>query len=73
VLNVSACRFGAPGFLSYPHFLDADPYFREKVNGMNPDRKKHQVYFTLEPVSIRAAAAAAAAAVVVIVVVVQFN
>ena len=62
VLNVSACRFGAPGFLSYPHFLDADPYFREKVNGMNPDRKRHQVYVTLEPVSIRVVAAAAAAA-----------
>jgi hypothetical protein len=49
VLNVSACRFGAPGFLSYPHFLDSDPYFREKINGMNPDRKRHQTYFTLEP------------------------
>lgn len=49
VLNVSSCRFGAPGFLSYPHFLDADPYFREKVNGMSPDRKKHQAYVTLEP------------------------
>lgn len=51
VLNISACRFGAPGFLSYPHFLDADPYFREKVNGMNPDRKKHQVYVRLEPIT----------------------
>ena len=51
VLNVSSCRYGAPGFLSYPHFLDADPYFRNKVNGMNPDRKRHQLYVTLEPVS----------------------
>ena len=49
VLNISTCRFGAPGFLSYPHFLDADPHFREKVNGMNPDRKRHQTYLTLEP------------------------
>lgn len=49
VLNISSCKYGAPGFLSYPHFLDADPYFRNKVNGMNPDRKRHQMYVTLEP------------------------
>jgi hypothetical protein len=48
--------------MSYPHFLDADPYFREKVNGMNPDRKRHQVYVTLEPVSNRVVVVAAAAA-----------
>jgi len=52
VLNVSACRYGAPGFVSYPHFLYADPYFSEKVKGMNPDPMKHESHITLEPVSI---------------------
>jgi hypothetical protein len=51
VLNISSCRYGAPGFVSYPHFLDADPYYRERVEGMRPDPEKHKFYLTLEPVS----------------------
>ena len=32
VYNASACRFGAPIFMSQPHFYQADPYFAEQVN-----------------------------------------
>lgn len=49
-LNVSACRFGAPGFTSYPHFYEADPSYRDSIEGMKPDPKKHEVYIVLEPV-----------------------
>ncbi|XP_038214513.1 protein peste-like [Zerene cesonia] len=49
VMNVSACRYGAPAFLSLPHFLHGDPELRTKVNGLNPDPKKHSFYFGVEP------------------------
>ncbi|KOB76698.1 Cameo2 [Operophtera brumata] len=35
VMNVSACRFDAPAFLSLPHFLYADPALREGVSTIN--------------------------------------
>lgn len=50
-LNVTACRYGAPAFVSYPHYLDADPYYTRSVRGMKPDPNHHRFYITLEPVS----------------------
>lgn len=35
-LNVSSCRFGAPAFVSLPHFLGADPYYPSKIDGLEP-------------------------------------
>uniref|UniRef100_A0A8D9B0S2 Protein croquemort n=1 Tax=Cacopsylla melanoneura TaxID=428564 RepID=A0A8D9B0S2_9HEMI len=49
VLNVTSCRFGAPAFVSYPHFFRADPYYASLVHGMRPKRRKHEFYLTLEP------------------------
>ncbi|XP_026732809.1 protein peste-like isoform X1 [Trichoplusia ni] len=49
VMNVSACRFGSPAFLSLPHFLDGDPQLREAVEGMRPDPDAHSFYFAVEP------------------------
>lgn len=34
-LNVSDCRFGAPAFVSLPHFLHADPVYASKIDGIN--------------------------------------
>ena len=51
LLNVSACRYGAPAFVSLPHFYKADPILRKKVLGMNPKEEDHSFYITLEPVS----------------------
>lgn len=31
VYNASACRFGAPIFMSQPHFYQADPYYLSLV------------------------------------------
>lgn len=49
LLNVSSCRYGAPVFVSLPHFHRADPSLRERVVGMNPDEENHDFSITLEP------------------------
>ncbi|XP_038214929.1 protein croquemort-like isoform X1 [Zerene cesonia] len=40
-LNVSACRFGAPAFVTRPHFLDMDPYYPNKIAGLGPEKKQN--------------------------------
>lgn len=50
VLNISACRFGTPVFMSFPHFYKADPFFLNQVDGMSPEEEKHKFYMTFEPV-----------------------
>ncbi|XP_048480470.1 protein peste [Plutella xylostella] len=49
VMNVSACRYGAPSFITLPHFLYADEELRELVTGLQPDEDKHSFYFSVEP------------------------
>lgn len=49
VFTLAPCKFNAPIYISMPHFLDADPYFLSKVNGLTPDRDKHEFYIDLEP------------------------
>jgi len=50
-LNISSCKFGAPAFVSMPHFYLADPSYRESLSGMSPNREKHELSIVLEPVS----------------------
>ncbi len=40
-----------PIFASKPHFLHADPLFRQDVVGMNPDPTKHDSYLAVEPIT----------------------
>jgi scavenger receptor class B protein 1 len=49
LVNVSSCRFGSPSFASLPHFYSADPYYLDSVEGLKPDKRKHQFFLTLEP------------------------
>ncbi|KAJ1519319.1 hypothetical protein ONE63_004618 [Megalurothrips usitatus] len=49
VANVSACRYGAPAFVSFPHFHLADPAYRAAVGGMRPSADSHAFYIALEP------------------------
>ncbi|XP_013187176.1 protein peste [Amyelois transitella] len=49
VMNVSACRFNSPSFVTLPHFLHADPRLKELVTGLEPDPEKHTFYFAVEP------------------------
>lgn len=51
VMNISACRYSSPTFMSYPHFYRADEYYLEDIEGLTPSKKEHQSYFILEPVS----------------------
>ncbi|XP_030749243.1 scavenger receptor class B member 1-like [Sitophilus oryzae] len=47
--NISPCQYDAPVYLSFPHFLDADPSLINEVEGLNPVRQKHQSYFRIQP------------------------
>ncbi|KAH8377767.1 hypothetical protein KR093_007059 [Drosophila rubida] len=49
VMNVSACRFDSPVFMSYPHFYNADPFYLGQVEGLAPDREQHEFYMVVEP------------------------
>ncbi|XP_051170165.1 protein croquemort-like isoform X2 [Leptopilina boulardi] len=49
-LNVSLCKFGAPAFISLPHFYLADPSYGEKIEGMNPNKVLHETHVVLDPV-----------------------
>lgn len=49
VINISGCRFGTPVFMSYPHFFNADPFYRQQVLGLMPSKKRHEFYMILEP------------------------
>uniref|UniRef100_A0A8D2AW16 Scavenger receptor class B member 1 n=1 Tax=Sciurus vulgaris TaxID=55149 RepID=A0A8D2AW16_SCIVU len=50
IQNVSTCRFGAPLFLSHPHFLNADPVLAEAVVGLRP-QEEHSLFLDVHPVS----------------------
>ncbi|XP_075588700.1 uncharacterized protein LOC142597650 [Dermatophagoides farinae] len=49
VFDISACQQGAPIFISLPHFLDASDYYRKQLNGLHPNRTKHESYIDIEP------------------------
>lgn len=40
---------GAPLALSYPHFYQADPRFLNAVEGLEPNKERHQFYVDLSP------------------------
>lgn len=51
-MDVHGCYYGFPIALSYPHFIYGDPYLSKDVeHGLNPDPKKHQSYFVVQPES----------------------
>lgn len=49
VTNVTRCRYGAPGFISFPHFNFADEFYTDQVEGLKPIPEKHTLHITLEP------------------------
>jgi lysosome membrane protein 2 len=52
VLNLTAVfEENAPVFASKPHFLDADPGYRENVTGLKPNRALHDSYLDVEPIT----------------------
>jgi len=49
VRSISKCRFGAPAFVSFPHFYKADPSYLLNIKGLNPSQKLHEFYIAVEP------------------------
>ncbi|XP_035713414.1 scavenger receptor class B member 1 isoform X2 [Folsomia candida] len=49
VFNVSHCQFNSPVFLSWPHFLNADPKLSENIVGLNPKPELHTFYVDIQP------------------------
>ena len=49
VFNMSACSFGSPVMISWPHFFQADPKLLEDVVGLKPEQSKHQLFMDIQP------------------------
>lgn len=48
VFSLSQCQLGAPIYASLPHFLDADDYYLDQVDGLKPNRSLHEFYIDVE-------------------------
>ncbi|XP_011268792.1 protein croquemort isoform X3 [Camponotus floridanus] len=48
-LNISSCKYGAPAFVSMPHFYLADPSYKNAISGLLPNPEKHQISIVIEP------------------------
>ncbi|XP_050453412.1 scavenger receptor class B member 1-like [Cataglyphis hispanica] len=42
--DITPCYYNIPVAVSLPHFLDADPSLLEDIEGLKPDRKKHESF-----------------------------
>ncbi|KAI4461339.1 scavenger receptor class b type-1 sr-b1 [Holotrichia oblita] len=51
VQNVTLCKQKSPIFLSLPHFYNADPYYLTNIEGLHPNKDKHELQITIEPIS----------------------
>ena len=52
MFDLSSCNFGAPIFMSQPHFYQADPYYHSLLNNFsNPDKNLDETKFIFEPVT----------------------
>lgn len=52
LMNVTVCNYGFPMFMSLPHFYGSDKSYLDAVNGLAPEKEKHESFITLEPVNI---------------------
>nr|XP_060635358.1 lysosome membrane protein 2 isoform X1 [Anolis sagrei ordinatus] len=51
LLNVTACKQGAPIFLSPPHFYLSDEKYANAVDGMHPNKENHEIFLDINPFS----------------------
>ncbi|KAJ8688359.1 hypothetical protein QAD02_024154 [Eretmocerus hayati] len=49
LLELTPCYYNIPAAASFPHFLDADPTLANGIEGLHPDRKKHESFVILQP------------------------
>ncbi|CAK9831565.1 Scavenger receptor class B member 1 [Anthophora retusa] len=47
--DMTPCYYQIPAAMSLPHLLDADPSLFDKIDGLQPDPKKHLSRIILEP------------------------
>lgn len=50
IQNISPCHYGAPVFLSNPHFYETDEIYLNSVEGLTPNTTIHKTYFKIQPV-----------------------
>lgn len=46
--DLTPCYYNIPAAVSLPHFLNADPSLLEEVDGLHPDKEKHETYVILQ-------------------------
>jgi hypothetical protein len=51
VMNISKCYGGVSGFISQPHFLNADKKFTDAFDGLKPNESLHDFKLNFEPTS----------------------
>lgn len=49
LMDLTPCYYNIPAAVSLPHFLDADPTLLENIEGLEPNREKHDSYVILQP------------------------
>lgn len=49
VFNASSCKFGAPAFVSFPHFYLAHDAYTNIIDGMHPTKEEHEFSIAVEP------------------------
>ncbi|XP_042892231.1 protein croquemort-like [Penaeus japonicus] len=49
LLSGESCRMGSPSYISFPHFLNADPYLLDTVEGLHPDEERHAFVMDMIP------------------------
>ncbi|CAD6243103.1 GSCOCG00009640001-RA-CDS [Cotesia congregata] len=47
--DLTPCYYNIPAAVSLPHFLNADPSLLQDIEGLQPDREKHQTRVVLQP------------------------
>lgn len=52
--NISPCQYGAPVYVSQPHFYLADPSLLADVDGLTPNKTRHNTFFKIQPVILSA-------------------
>lgn len=49
LINAESCRMGAPAFVSFPHYFNADPFLLDQVKGLSPNEEKHAFVMDIVP------------------------
>lgn len=49
LLNATLCSYGAPIYASFPHFYTGDRKLLEMVEGLDPQREKHETFADIHP------------------------